>query len=254
MRKFAYLFIGMLILVAFVFSGCGRGVDTDETTSPKYDLRGGIVKNLDTDSTLSVLIVTKDNIYYPLANIVLYGDTLIYDTAQLFYWFSDTGSSMPSSGTDTLKITDSLLLDEKFALILPNDFLISSISLPENRINAGGASVQLQWQTSLQSDGYILGVVMMDSIYTDGGYSEFVSDGFTSATIPPDAFRIYGDSLTIGWYYVYVYSYTGSPASTYNLPTSIPAGLTDNISKPDITGRFGTIVVTMRDSIFVDAQ
>ncbi len=254
MRNFAYLFAGLFVLAAILLSECGRAVDIDKTTSSKYGLRGGIVKNLDTDSTLSVIIVTKDNVPYPLANVVLYDDTLVYDTAQGFYRFSDTGASMPASGTDTLKIVDSLLLDEKFVIILPNDIMITSIALPDNRINAGGASVQLQWQTSLQNDGYILAVVLKDSTYTDGGFTEFVLGGVNSASILPDAFRIYGDSLTIGWYYVYVYSYTGSPASTYNLPTSIPVGLTDNISTLDITGRFGTIVVTGRDSIFVDAQ
>ncbi len=225
----------------------------DTLSSHTYDLRGGIVKNLDTDSMLAAVTLKRDDFYYALANLAIYDSTLGYSDVMGSYILGYAGDSMPTAGEDTLAVADLPFLDEKVSFVLPNDFMITSIALPENRINAGGAPVQIQWALSLQNDGYIFAVVLKDSIYTDGGYAEFVSGGVTSATIPLDAFRIYGD-LTTGWYYVYVYSYTGSPASTYNLPTLIPAGLSDNISQLDFTGSFGTIVVTARDSIFVDSQ
>jgi len=226
----------------------------DTLSSHTYDLRGGIVKNLDTDSTLAAVTLKRDNFLYSLANVDIYDTPLGYSDVTGSFVLGYTGDSIPPSGEDTLAVVDTPFLNRKFSFVLPNNFELTAISLPDNRINAGGASVQIQWSSSLQNNGYIFAVVLKDSIYNDDGYTEFVDGGVTSATIPPDAFRIYDDSLTIGWYYVYVYSYTGSPASTYNLPTSIPAGLSDNISLTDITGRFGTIVVTPRDSIYVDAS
>jgi len=225
----------------------------DTITTHTYDLRGGIVKNLDNDSTLAVLTLRRDNYYYSMADITIYDSLLDFDDNLGAYTIGYDSALSPVTGVDTLTVYDSPFLNEKIPFTLPDNFAISSISLPDNRINPGGEAVQLQWQTSLQSGGYILGVVLKDSIYSNDGYSEFVAGGVTSVTIPLDAFRIYGD-LATGWYYVYVYSYDGSPASTYNLPTSIPAGLADNISELYFTGRFGTIIVTPRDSILVVSQ
>ncbi len=254
MRNFIYSLFGLAVLAAAAVSSCGRAANVTTPTTADYDLRGGIVKNLDNDSTQAVFVVTKNNALYDAATLIIYGDTIPYDTTISLYNKIYSGLSMPSSGLDTLQIVDSTNLNEKFAFTLPDSFYLTSISLPDNRINAGGADVQIQWAASLQNSGYIFAVVLKDSTYIDDGYAEFVDAGVTYATIPPDAFRIYGDSLTIGWYYVYVYSYNGNPASTYNLPTYIPAGLTDNISKEKITGRYGTIVVSPRDSIYVDVS
>jgi hypothetical protein len=226
----------------------------DTLSSHNYDLRGAIVKNLDTDSTLAAVTLKRDNFLYSLADVKIYDTPLGYDDITGNFVLGYSGASMPAAGEDTLAVTDTPFLDRKYSFILPDDLLLTSISLPDNRINAGGAPVQIQWSASLQNDGYIFAVVLKDSTYLDDGYAEFVDEGVTSATIPPDAFRLHGDTLAIGWYYVYVYSYTGSPGSTYNLPTSIPAGLSDNISQVNITGQFGTIVVSPRDSIYVDAS
>jgi hypothetical protein len=225
----------------------------DTISTHTYDLRGGMVKNLDNDSTLAVLTLRRDNYYYSMADITIYDSSLNFDDFLGAYTIGYDSASSPVAGGDTLTVYDSSFLNEKIPFTLPDNFAITSISLPDNRINPGGEAVQLQWQTSLQSDGYILGVVLKDSIYSNDGYSEFVAGGVTSVTIPLDAFRIYGD-LATGWYYVYVYSYDGSPASTYNLPTLIPTGLADNISELNFTGRFGTIIVTPRDSILVVSQ
>jgi len=253
MKKFIYPILGLLILIAAVIGGCGKAADINTSISYEYDLRGGIVKNLDTDSTEAVFVLTRNGNNYTQATMVLSGDTIVYDTTIEFYRLSYDDTSLTPAGIDTLHIVDSSDLNEKFAYTIPEDFYISSISLPENRINAGGSEVQIQWAASLQNDGYIFAVVLKDSTYINDGYTEFVDNSITLANIPPDAFRIYGDTLTLGWYYVYIYSYTDNPASTYNLPTSIPAGLTDNIDNTDITGRYGSILVSPRDSIFVDA-
>ncbi len=226
----------------------------DTLSSHNYDLRGGIAKNLDTDSTLAAVTLKRDNFLYSLADINIYDTPSGYNDIMGSFVLGYSGASMPVAGEDTLAVADAPFLNRKFSFVLPDNFVLTAISLPDNRINAGGAPVQIQWASSLQNDGYIFAVVLRDSAYNNDGYAEFVDGGVTSATIPPDAFRIYDDSLTIGWYYVYVYSYTGSPASSYNLPTSIPAGLIDNISGVNLTGRFGAIVVTPRDSIYVDAS
>lgn len=252
MKKAILLWISLIFALGFISWGCNRNITPGELTR-RYDLRGGLVKNLDNDSVLVSVSFQRNDDYLSTAYLNLVGDTLEYIDSTNSYEFGDTSISSFPGGDYTLTVSDAPWLTDSVSFTVPHDFAIDSLPLPEGAVNPGGASVQMQWQTSLGSDGYIIGVALKDTAYVGRGFSEYAGSGFTSATIPPDAFRLSGD-LDTGWYYVYVYSYSGSPSVKQNLPIEIPPGLTDNISKPNFTGRFGAVVVSSRDSIHVVLQ
>jgi len=76
----------------------------------------------------------------------------------------------------------------------------------------------------------------------------------TSATFDSDAFALPSGELDTAWYYIYVYGYKDSPVPGNDIPTVFPEGLTNSINKLDFTGKFGSIIVTERDSIHAVTQ
>ena len=98
-----------------------------------------------------------------------------------------------------------------------------------------------------------MATVKADSAYTGDGYS-LVAVG-SNRTIPPEAFLRPGSSEPdTGLYYLYVYAVTGTPdsaAASALLPVPFPLDADDNIVTPNIAGTFGTVVVTMKDTIRV---
>lgn len=253
MRKLYFFQIFLVLILFFLCSGCNENV-TNGGAAGQYNLQGGLVKNLDIDSASISLSLIKGDTELTDADVRYDGNMIAYDSAQTSYIMDFDSSSRVSAGLHRVKLTDLPWLNDSVLFTVPNNCIITSIQLPEDRVNPGGIAVQIQWSVSLESDGYAYGVVLRDSAYVTEGFSAFVPlDEGNSTSIPPDAFRLSGNVSypDTGWYYVYVYSYSGSPASERNLPTAIPEGLTDNISKPNFNGRFGSIVVTGRDSIYV---
>jgi hypothetical protein len=253
MKKLTRLLTYSLAAFVLVIWGCDTRV-TDGPESKQYALQGGLVKNLDTDSIEVAVSLAKNDENLATAILILSGDTIKYDSGLAMYVRTyDSASSLPAGGY-TLKVAEAPWLNDSILLSMPNDFGITSIQLPEDRVNPGGLSVPIQWNPSLGSDGYIYAVALKDSIYTGYGFSAFVPpEEGTATSIVLDAFRVSGNvsAPDTGWYYAYIYSYTGSPETGGNLPMLLPEGFSDNISKQKISGRFGSIVVTGRDSIYV---
>ena len=253
MKKLAGFFIYSIALLAVVIWGCDTTV-TDGVDTKQYAIQGGLVKNLDTDSTETAISMMKNGDNLASAILILSGDTVKYDSGLAKYVRAyDSASSLPA-GSYRLKTVEAPWLNDSILFSIPNDFGITSIQLPEDRVNPGGLSVRIEWNPSLGSDGYIYAVALKDSIYTGYGFSAFVPpEAGTARNIVPDAFRVSGNvnQPDTGWYYVYIYSYTGSPSIEANLPMLLPEGFSDNVSKLKISGRFGAVLVTERDSIHV---
>ena len=238
------------VILAVFFIGCDTNV-APEDLRKTYQLYGGLNKNLDNDFIDVTIEMWKDDSIFTEAEIYLGSRPAVFIIPDSLYELTfDAADSLPAGGY-TLRFVDSPTLDDSLDFTVPGDLSLTAISLPENRINNGGDPVQIQWSVSLESDYYVFGAVLRDSIYSGTGYAEITSAN--SATIPRDAFALSGNvnAPDTGWYYVYVYAYTGSPANIYNLPFAMPGGLTENISRIKISGAFGAIVVSPRDSIHV---
>ena len=242
-----FIFSGLILALLFA-AGCDdNGVFKDQ--SGFYAFMGAVNKNLDTDSLVLAVSLKKDDTALTTADISLNGDTLEFDGSR--YLLSYDGADSLSEGHYLLNVADSTLFSDTVGFDLPIDLQITSIALPSTRVNAGGVPVQFAWSNAVGADGYIYATVLKDSAYKSLGYAAFSTDFARLATIPPDAFRLYS-TLDTGWYYVYVYAYTGSPAFDDNLPTAFPAsGFVDSVTHPFLSGMIGTIVVSEHDSIHV---
>ncbi len=240
------IFMAVILLIAtFILWGCDTHITLPEQVEPYY-IEGALAKNLDLDSIFTSLVLKRNDTIVETADITLDGDTL--DFMDNYYIAHNSAAALPSENY-YLYIDDGDFRDS-VRFIIPTDLSITGVALPEDRVNPAGGSVQIDWSLSPGNDGYIVGVILRDSSYIAAGYSFFSPGGVPQANIPPDAFRLYAD-LDTGWYNVHVYSFTGWPAFDDNLPTALPAGFTDTIGHLNLSGKFGTLVVSRRDSIHV---
>jgi hypothetical protein len=127
--------------------------------------------------------------------------------------------------------------------------------VPANRHIVGLGTVTIEWTGADSTDGYILATTLKDSVYHGYGYSAYSTTLTTAGTFPLEAFSLSpGNQADVGWYYLYVYAYTGSPDSVMTrklLPVPLPGQLADNINGATLSGRIGTVVVLRRDSVYV---
>ena len=248
MKNVILILAGGLLLAGLFLIGCDEAI-IREGSDRFYSFLGAVNKNLDTDSLVLAVYLEKEDSAVVTAEITLDDDTLGFDGQR--YILSYDGADSLGDGHYLLHLEDSTILSDTVGFDLPIDLEITNIILPTNRINAGGDPVQFFWSNAVGADGYIFATVLKDSAYKSLGYADFSEDYARLATIPPDAFRLYS-TLDTGWYYVYVYAYTGSPAFDDNLPTALPAsGFVDSVAHAYLSGMIGTIVVSEHDSIHV---
>lgn len=244
--------VSLLIIAAgavILMGGCDSPYAPINKTG-NYSVLGSLVKNLDIDSVQSVCSAYKD--LKKNAGISLFegNHQFLFDTDDSLYYCSpDT----LQSGSYFLRLEDTAgNFADSVSLAVPGNFAITDVSLQPGYINPGGDDVQLQWSTSLGAEGYILAVVKKDSAYIIDGYISAIEGAVTSGTIPLDAFRPGGKlEPDTGFYNVYIYSYTGSPASDRYLPAGLPDIFSNNIDGQYLTGSFGVVVVSPRIEIHV---
>ncbi|MBN2227247.1 MAG: hypothetical protein JW763_07760 [candidate division Zixibacteria bacterium] len=237
-----------LFLAGLFLAGCDEAI-VKEGQERFYSFWGAVNKNLDTDSLVLAIYLEKQDSVVTTAEITLDNDTLAFD-GQRYLLSYDEADSL-DDGHYILRFTDSTILSDTVGFDLPIDLEITNVILPSNRVNAGGNPVQFYWSNAVGADGYIYAAVLKDSAYKSAGYADFSVDYARQATIPRDAFRLYS-TLDTGWYYIYAYAYTGSPAFDDNLPTALPAsGFVDSVTHVQLSGMIGSIVVSEHDSIHV---
>jgi hypothetical protein len=254
MYRLAFSAVGLVLIQIFILTGCNTNV-SPEDLERLYFLQGGVVKNLDNNSAMAVIEFHKNDTLYPAAKFALDIDTADYDTAHGYYRIFYDSASALAAGNHKLAFSDPPNLNDSVIFSVPDDFVITYVSIEDDtRINNGGHPVQLSWELSIGSVGYVMVAIMKDSAYGGTGYAEFTTNNY--ATVPRDAFSLSGNvnQPDTGWYYVYVYSYFGSPDFNSSLPAAIPPGLTNNIMKFNLAGKFGALTVAGHDSIHVVIQ
>jgi hypothetical protein len=247
--------LGLLLLVLPVTLQWGCGGNPTGYRPPglyTYRFEGAMVKDLDTNFSTIVATLTREDSILPNAVVKFGGDSLSYNDSA--FWRIVLPAGYPPGDYD-IEIQDSSLFRDTLTVTVPHNFAIDSV-FPGSRIKQTGDHVSLEWIGSAGSEGYVITAVKKDAEYTGVGYSEYISG--TIGTFPDSAFyKPIVDEPDTGWFYVYVYAFTGSPDSTLSadvLPVPMPSQLDDNIDIRDLNGRFGTIVVTAHDSVHVVLQ
>ncbi len=234
-----------------------------------YRLEGVLVNNLNADpilgDTARIAVFVERNDTILGTAMVTFGSTfLVFDRPTFafdsVYSFVLGPTSLVETGAYGLGLVDSTRFGDTLVMVVPDTFRIDYYTNAEDSVNAGGEEMQVAWFSGANVEGYVLAVVLEDSVNTGWGYSEYVTSQAPLTTIPLDAFRLesgIGGLPDTGWYHIFVYGYTGHPDSAFSdplLPVPMPSDLTDNVDEEDLNGKLGAISVTKHVRVHVVAQ
>ncbi|MCD6250406.1 MAG: hypothetical protein J7J98_08765 [candidate division Zixibacteria bacterium] len=251
--------VALLALVAFMVAanfGCNRS--PLDISPADYFAAGVLVQVMDHDDAHASARLWRDDSFV-IDGTARLGDTdlpylegHLIDSAYQAILHPATnlaGDTVYFVATDSTRFADSILIN------VVDTFSITDNFEPSNRLLPGGGQVSFWWTAAANAEGYIIATVKAGETYTGVGYSALVTTGQTAGTIPADVFVDPASSvLDTGMYYVYVYAFSGSPDSAQAsqwLPTLLPAEFPLNIDQNRFTGRFGTMAVTLHDSVHV---
>ena len=251
------LFVAVIALISAFIIGCeshGTPNGGGDGLVNNYTLQGYFVQNVNAtiDRNDFGAVMTRNSSDLQTAQLFFGSSALVYSGVSSQYTFATSPRGYRTPDTTIINIVDSTLFADTLATFVLDSVWITTIQ-DSTVPNTGGTAINIEWSAVANSDGYIVAVVHTDSSYQSTGYSAFVTDLTPSTTIPPDAFR-YNSNLVTGWYEIYVYAYSGSPdlaLSSDILPVPIPSQIADNISHTNLTGHFGSIVVSRKKMIQV---
>jgi hypothetical protein len=253
--------LALLLAAGFVlWAGCDGGGTAPNLTA-NYTIDGALVidPNLDslgTGARVAVHLRRENSIFQ--SGDISFGQRQLsfrpayYGLDSVYTATSDATMEYPNT-TQTLDINDTT--KDVAAIAIPVADTLSILEIvPFNRLVQGNDQVSVDWDGANLAQRYFLATVLADSAYTGYGTS-YLTSLATQGTIPPDAFLIPGtDNPDTGLYNIYVYAVTGNPDSAVAsalLPVPLPEQLGNNIDTPDIMGRFGTVVVSLYDTVRV---
>lgn len=251
----------VLCLAAF---GCNSNPNADNLTGD-FRLDAVLVVDLQRDTVMLAVDLRRDGEKVTTAAMAMGGKTLTFNAGSFavdsVYSLQDDSANTYLGQTFSVIVSDSGRSIDTVVFAVPDTFYIpyDGITLPANHLLQGGGNVTLGWTGSTGSNGYILAAVLSDTAYTGWGYS-LINDpnAGTGGTIPGDAFILSnGVTTDTGLYDIYVYAINNSPDSALSdllLPVQLPDVLADNISGPQLSGRFGSVVVSARDTVRVVSQ
>lgn len=256
MRKTTFKIVALTaIWLVLILANCDTNPQSSDRSDFDYRLNGVLVCTQGEPACLIHFDMQREDSTFSDAEIILGNDTISW---RLGHYWKIISDSIDNAGLKNLTIRDADLFADTLSITRPGELSVSISGLPENRINPGGASVNISWTASEYAEGYYLIVYKLLSGSWEPLHSAWVTSGATSTTITPDAFRwSNGIEVDTGWYRAFICSYTGSPDSSLSrspVDVLMPGNLSDNIDKPDLTGRIGAIMRSSYDSIHVVAR
>lgn len=246
MNRYHLIFILLLTLISF--QGCNRR-GSGFSQEDGYRLSGSVVKNLDTDQLVVTATLKRNDTTFNRGVLTIGTDTL-ENTANQYILTLNSASAL-SAGDYYLKINDTALgWVDSVAFTIPANFQITDITgVAEDRVFLASDIAYVSFSVSLQSDGYLYTAVLNDQTYSGQGTTEFVTEGATQVSYTPREIEVPDTQADTNRYFIYIYSYTGSPSTSSFLPARLADGLTDNIDRLDFKGNFGAVLITPRDSL-----
>jgi hypothetical protein len=254
-----------LLGVALIFCLVGSlsGCNTSPTRSgdeTQYRVQGLLVQNLNVDSASYAARFYRNDTAITNASIRFAGQTMGYYASYRGIlgayqaWVSPADGHAGADGylrvADGSRFTDSLRLSTVGAFTLTDNFFP-----PNHQIQGTTNYVSLEWTAAESADGYVVAAVKATRDGTGGGYSAAVTSVGVAATIPAEAFMDPDTDLPdTGLYNIYVYAFNDAPDSALAskfLPVPLPAQTADNVARSKLTGRFGTIMVALKDTVRV---
>lgn len=258
-----WLVIPVIFILVAIQIGCDSSGTGSTPVTNNYRVEAVLVNDLNAVSvpgdTARIAAVAERNDSLLTGALVSFGTTtLVFDRATFpidsVYSFADGPTSLVESGAYGLGLVDASRFSDTVSIVVPDTFWIDFYTGDSTIPNTNGQEIQISWAGSANSDGYVVAVVLEDSVYTGFGYSEYVTSQTTQTTIPPDAYRLVTDTagvaqLDTGWYNIYIYSYSGLPDSVLSdplLPVPLPSSFGDNLDVENFEGRLGSVSVTRR--------
>jgi hypothetical protein len=253
------ILVGLVGLVLTALTGCNSSPTTIVTPN-EYRAEGVLVQEMNDDDAFAVVRLWRNDSILPTATLHLaevpmafFPDYQGIDSA----YQALISPAASHAGTQAyFKIVDGNNFADSAIISITDTLSISNIS-PANHQLQGAGQVSLEWTAAVNAEGYALASVKADEVATGAGFSALAATGVTAGTIPPEAFI---DPITLvadtGLYNIYVYAFTGAPDSALSatfLPVPLPGQVPDNIVDNEFEGRFGTVSVTLRDTIRVVA-
>lgn len=256
------LILAGLLIGSLATGGCNSYPPVGSTGSIyNYQVVGGLVKDANINFARLGMSLARNDSTVSSAIIMFDTDTLVYNhflfAVDSVYSLSATLGAIYARDSVPVRIVDSTRFDGSFMASVPGMISITEFS-PPNHLIAGNGSVTVAFSTSLNVAGYVVAAVLDGEEYSGTGWSQYTESFANAGTIPPEAFLDSNGQNTVpGLYQIYVYAFNDTPDSSLTtklLPVPMPSQLDDNISQKNLSGRFGTIVVSLMDTVRVAQQ
>lgn len=252
--------MSVVLLLLAGLTGCDSA-SVDNQVVSSYRAEGGLVLDQNIDSTFVSVRFERNDTLLVGAALWYGGDSLRFNYPQICVCNAYSGGTDSVTGyaaaTPSLIMKDEDRFEDTLSMTVVDTFSISNF-VPANHLIQGNGQVSLEWNVAAHADAYVLAAVKVSEAFTGEGYSLYAPLAATAGTIPPDAFLLEGtNEPDTGLYNIYVYALNGSPDSAlveYKLPVPLPDQLAENISTNNLNGRFGTIMVSLRDTVRVSQQ
>jgi len=240
--------------------GCNSSGPGQPNIPADYELRVTLIQDPNVDSSRTIAKLFKEGADYDGAQLQ-FGNNLLnfYNTKYGFdtiFAFSQNMTPGYAAGPRSFFLDDSPFYQDTIVITICSSFVITDINVPASRIvrsTPPDNRVTYTWSGSANAQNYVMAAVLADSAYRSYGYSTYLVSGTPSGTLPPEAFSVSPNpDLDTGLYNIYVYAINGSPDSAMTdglLPVPLPSQRPNNISSPDLIGRFGSIQITLIDTV-----
>ena len=256
-RLHIVLVLGPLVTVGALIGCNSKG--TDITPVVEYRVSGALVQEMNVNYAFAAARLWRNDTMLTSATLHVAGVPMAffpsYQGIDSSYQALISPAASHAGAEAYFKAADASRFKDSVLLAIVDTFHITDNFSPANHLLQGTGQVSLEWTAAANAQGYVIAAVKASQVYLGVGYSALAATGVNSGTIPPEAFIDPITSLPdTGLYNIYVYAYSGAPDSTLAgkfLPTPLPFQLANNVLYAQLRGRFGTLAVTLRDTVRV---